>query len=633
MTNGLNTGAIAKLSNIGKIGFDLLLIGVAYFGAYLIRFDGVLNEEYRTLFTSSLPFVLIVYLFLFYIAGVYRRVWKYSSIRDLLNIAVSNTIAAIVITLIFRETRFIPIPRTVMLITWLLVFMTVGGPRFILRVYMVYLPFWRQQKKRLLVVGAGNAGEMVVRQTFKEPSLGYKPVCFVDDDWKLQFTLIHGVPVAGTIDDLPRLVVKKKIDEIVISTPSATASEMRRIVEMCEKASVPFKTIPGPKELMQGNFTLQKIRKVRIEDLLERTPAGNNCELLAKSLKDQVVLVTGAAGSIGSELCRQLLNFDLKRLILIDRAESDLFDLELELSRKESKASIFSKLADITNKEKILKIFQKHQPDIVFHAAAYKHVPFLERYPDEAVYNNVFGTINTLNAASQVATKRFILISTDKAVNPTNVMGATKRITEIYCLSQNGKLHLDPIVVRFGNVLGSKGSVVPLFQEQISMGGPVTVTNKEITRYFMTIPESVELVMHAGLMGEGGNVYILDMGEPLNIYQMARHLISLSGLEPDKDIKIEFIGLRPGEKMFEELWYSDEDPVRTNHPQILKSQRLSLKGAIGPRSLVKLQKVMEKNDYQKILSELKEIVTTFTYDLASVEEEISVHANGNSTHQ
>ncbi len=598
-----------KLRNTSKIALDVLLISASYYLAYLLRFDGEIPQWYKNVFINSLPFVVVVYIALLLTFGVYRGVYRYASIRDLGAIFIADTTGFLLLLFILFEAQIMLVPRSVLFIFWLLVLVGIGGVRFAHRAFTVYIPMLRKARKKLLVVGAGDAGEMLVRQTTGDPSLGYKPVGIVDDSSKLQNSMIHGVSVIGRVADIENIVRRRQVDEILIATPSATALQMRRIVHFCEKSGARFKTLPGPRELMNGQVSINKIRDVRIEDLLERTTVDADCHQLKSCFSNKSVLVTGAAGSIGSELCRQLKGFHPKKLIMLDRAESDLYDLAHELfTGLPDDAVLKCVLADITQQVKLDHIFQQERPDIIFHAAAYKHVPFMEEHPEEAVMNNVMGTINVSRAAARAGASRFVLISTDKAVNPSSVMGATKRLAEYYCVSRNGSTGLLHCAVRFGNVLASKGSVIPLFQQQIAKGGPVTVTSKKITRYFMTIPEAVTLVMQAGCMGDGGEIFILDMGEPLNVYDMARHLISLSGLEPGKDIKIKVIGLRPGEKLYEELWHSDERPIPTSHPKILKSSHISVSKNYNIDALRELETAARRHDRQGILYWLSEMI-------------------------
>lgn len=593
-----------------KFLIDLILIVFAYFLAFFIRFDGRLLAPYLSMYFSTLPVVVVIFSALMAVFGIYRGIWKYSSIRDMVMIASASAIGVLAVFFFFKLGQNVYIPRGVLVIFLLLVVIMLGGVRFTHRVYAIYWPTLSKQKKRILVVGAGNSGEMIVRQMLQDRNLHFIPVGFVDDDESRHGTRIHGISVLGSVTDLPRLVKLKKASEIIIAIPSATAAQMRRAVEFCEKAGVPFQTLPGAKELINGQVSVSKIRKVKIEDLLERTPEISDRFILFEQFAGRTVLVTGAAGSIGSELCRQLVKCNIKALVMLDQAESALFDLDHELKRMHGEQdNAFPVVADVTHVEKMRAVFQKYKPDIVFHAAAYKHVPMMEDFPEEAVRNNIFGTLTVMDVAVAAGTERFVLISTDKAVNPTNVMGTTKRVSELFCIEKNGHQAMKTTAVRFGNVLASQGSVIPLFQQQIRSGGPVTVTSKEIERFFMTIPEAVELVLQAGVLGMGGEIFVLDMGEPVKVYDMARHLITLSGFKPDEDIEIKITGLRPGEKLFEELWSGEEKPESTAHPKILRIvDTLKRRNNFNHENLVRLRSAMEQGDEVSIRSILMDIV-------------------------
>ena len=559
-----------NVKSTGKLSFDILLVAISYYAAFLLRFDGHIPQNYKELFIKSMPIVLGVYLVFLVAFGTYRGLWRYASVKDFATIFIVNTVSFISLIVVLFEAGIAAIPRSVLFILWLLVLVSVGALRFSYRVYSIYFPLLFHKRKQVLVIGAGNAGEMLVRQALKEPGLGYKPVAIVDDNRNMIGKNIHGIPVMGTTVNMAQIIKTKHVEEIIIATPSATAQQMRKIIKRCEVTGLKFKTLPGPKELMGGQMILQKVRAVNLEDLLERALiTSSDLEIFSQYYENKVVLVTGAAGSIGSELCRQFISHKPARLIMLDRAESDLFDLEHEILRNGASGSAMLEciICDITNETKLKSVFEALRPQIVFHAAAYKHVPFMQKFPEEAVINNVFGTIGVSQVARRYGVEKFVLVSSDKAVNPTNVMGATKRLTEMYCMKQNGHSETKHIVVRFGNVLGSKGSVVPLFKQQLDAGGPLLVTSKKISRYFMTIPEAVGLVLQAGLMGQGGELFILDMGQPVNIYDMATHMIKLSGLQVGKDIEIKVTGLRPGEKMFEELWNKEEKPIPTLHPK------------------------------------------------------------------
>ncbi len=598
------------MRSVIKYLIDIVLVVVAYLLAFALRFDGKILPEYREMYFTTLPIVVVIYGGLLVIFGLYRGIWKYASVRDLGLILVINSIGVLSLFIIFWGFWPIYIPRGVLAIFWFLIIFALGGVRMAYRIYSVYWPSVEKQRKKVLIVGAGNSGEMIVRQMLQDRQLFYKPVGFVDDNSSIHGNRIHGFPVLGSSEDIPGIVRKKNVAEIILAIPSATAAQMRQVVDYCEQAGVPFKTLPGPKEMMDGKVSLSKIRPVKIEDLLERVPYTGNAMALGRYFKGRTIVVTGAAGSIGSELCRQLMKLQPQSLILFDQAESDLFDLDHEIRRDhDGIPNVVPVVGDINRIEKLQSVFKQYPPHIVFHAAAYKHVPMMEAFPEEAVRNNVFGTITVSQAAAEAGAERFVLISTDKAVNPVSVMGATKRVSELYCISQNGHQPMKHVVVRFGNVLASKGSVVPLFQQQIRLGGPVTVTSKEMTRYFMTIPEAVELVLQASVLGSGGEIFVLDMGEPINVYEMARHLITLSGFKPDEDVKIVITGLRPGEKLHEELWSGEEQPEPTEQAKILRvSNTLARANNFNRSNLEKLRKAMEGGDPTQIRRMLETIV-------------------------
>ncbi len=599
-----------QVRNFFKFLIDLCFIALAWYIAFVLRFDAAIPQEYIKVMLTSSPVVIAVYSFVFFLFGNYKGLWRYSSVQDLFLILCGNTIAIVAVYLIIEFLLHVDIPRSILMIHWLLVIISLGALRFLFRIAFFNLFSPGKKRKRLLIIGAGNSGEMIARQLSRERHLGYKPIAFVDDDSGRRGLRIHGIPVVGSLDKIPAVVKKRLIDEIIIAAPSATAPQMRRIVDLCQRANIPYKTLPGPKELMAGHVSVQKVRKVRIEDLLERTPTPPDYSYLHDYFSDRSVLVTGAAGSIGSELCRQLAHLRPKYVIMLDQAESDLYDLQQELRSlnliNDCKVSI---VADVINHDKMKLICAKYKPDVVFHAAAYKHVPLMQSHPEEAVMNNVWGTMSVSRAAEAAGAQKFINISTDKAVDPTSVMGATKRISELFCVSRNGDCDMKHMVVRFGNVLGSQGSVIPLFQQQIRNGGPVTITSKEVSRFFMTIPEAVELVLHAGVIGDGGEIFILDMGEPIKIYDMARHLIALSGFEPEKDIKIRIIGLRPGEKLHEKLWAENELPQKTVHPKIFKlSNGLKNPACISSHDLNHLINIAKHGETDKVISLLKKLV-------------------------
>ncbi len=428
-------------------------------------------------------------------------------------------------------------------------------------------------RKRVLVIGGGKAGSMIIKEMYSNPQIHKYPVAVIDDDFKKYKGKIHGVPILGTRKDIHRIVQEKKIDEILIAIPSANKQEIKEIANICKGTKCSLKILPGVYEIIDGSVDIKKIRDIRIEDLLGRAPVEVDLASMSDYLKNEIILVTGGGGSIGSELCRQIADFSPKKLIIFDIYENTAYGLQQELTRKYgSDLDLEVCIGTIREIDRLEQIFGTYRPQIVFHAAAHKHVPLMESNPMEAIKNNIFGTINVAECADKYGAKRFILISTDKAVNPTSIMGATKRIAEIVVQAMDRKSETEFAAVRFGNVLGSNGSVVPLFREQILEGGPVTVTDSEVIRYFMTITEAVQLVIQAGAMAKGGEIFVLDMGEPVKIKDLARDLIKLSGFEPDVDIKIEYMGLRPGEKLYEELLMAEEGLRETKHEKIFIGQ-------------------------------------------------------------
>jgi len=470
----------------------------------------------------------------------------------------------------FQE-AILPVPRAIYIIAWLLDIMFIGGIRFAYRVLKQwsFKGIWQpSDKKRALIIGAGDAGAMVIREMHNHEELGMYPVAVIDDDDLKLGKKIHNVPVVGTRYRIEEIVIKKGIDIIIIAIPSINKKDRREIIEICNRTGVEVKILPGVYEFIEGNINISHLRNVEIEDLLGRDPIELDVDQISGYLKNSVVLVTGGGGSIGSELCRQIAAFNPKKLLILDIYENNAYDIQNELLEKYPSMDLTVLIASIREKERIDEIFNEYRPQIVFHAAAHKHVPLMEHNPMEAIKNNVFGTLNLVQAADKYRVKRFVLISTDKAVNPTNVMGASKRLCEMMIQTYNRYSKTEFVAVRFGNVLGSNGSVIPLFKKQIEKGGPVTVTHPDIIRYFMTIPEAVQLVIQAGGMAKGGEIFVLDMGEPVKIDKLARDLIRLSGFEPDVDIKIVYTGLRPGEKLYEELLMEEEGLTETIHDKI-----------------------------------------------------------------
>ncbi len=554
------------------VGVHIALWTLALLGAFLLRFDFNIPAEYFPIGYVWWGVLVGVRGVAFAGFGLFSGMWRYTGARDLVALMKAATLSTVIFAVylwIGGERGF---PRSIVIIDWLVTMILVGGLRFGIRtMWQLARSVAREQvvdRKRLLIVGAGNAGEMLLREMQKIYGHRYAPVAIADDDTRKIGQTIHGVPVLGPLLAVPEIVKMKQIEEILLAIPTATGKDMRRIIELCKPAGVPIRTIPGIDQVVDGNVTVNQIRQVDIEDLLGREAVTLDQRSLQELLTGRVVMVTGSGGSIGSELCRQIAKFKPSQLLLVEQAENALFDIHRELLAKFPAVNLIPCIADICDSRRMEAVFERYKPSVVLHAAAHKHVPMMEANPGEAIKNNVGGTRKLADLSHAHDVDCFVMISTDKAVNPTSVMGASKRIAEIYvqAMSQRSKTRF--VAVRFGNVLGSAGSVLPIFREQIAKGGPVTVTHPEMRRYFMTIPEASQLVLQAGAMGRGGEIFVLDMGEPVKIVDLARDLITLSGLKPGIDIEIQFSGVRPGEKLFEELNAADENSDKTLHPKI-----------------------------------------------------------------
>ena len=558
-------------SPMGAFVHDLVMIPIAWYLAYWVRFNlGTVPEYMLEKATIVLPMLVLSQGVVFWYFGLYRGVWRFASVPDLVRIlkalVVGVSIGAITIFFLYRMDG---VPRSVFPLHALLLLMLLGGPRLgyrWIREHQIYAAV----EKRVLIVGAGQAGEMLVRELLRTPGYGYRPVAFVDDDRAKDGSEIHGVRVFGSCEQIPTVAEERRIDFILLAVPTASARELRRIVGLCEHTGAPFRMLPRIQDLVGNRSAVQELREVSIEDLLGREPVTLDWDSIGRGIAGKVVMVSGGGGSIGSELCRQLAQLDPSQLFVVDNSEFNLYSIEMELGERFGQLDVRVKLADVCDEIGMNRLFEEVRPDIVFHAAAYKHVPMLEGQAREAVRNNVIGTRNVATAAVASHTGTFVLISTDKAVNPTNVMGASKRVAEILC--QNLDANNEDtrfITVRFGNVLDSAGSVVPLFRKQIAEGGPVTVTHPEVRRYFMTIPESCQLILEAASIGHGGEVYVLDMGEPIKISYLAEQMIVLAGKTPGQEIEVVYTGLRPGEKLFEELFHEQENLTATNVEKLL----------------------------------------------------------------
>ncbi len=559
---------------------DLLFIIISVLGAYALRLEvGALFFFYLPSAYWMIGISLFVKSIVYFFFGMYRRMWVYASIRELRLIVAAVTTASIMVggIMVFVSTLkvFNGFPRLVLIIDWLLSIILVGGVRLLVRVIAestnsYSTPLNTNQAKRALIVGAGDAGELVVRELQKNTELNITPVGFLDDNPVKQKQQIHGIPVIGNLSDIGKVLEQKQINEVVIAIPRAGGKTIRMVADICRLKGVPFRTMPGIYELLGGKVSINRLREVDITDLLRRQPSRMKEELVGYTLSGKRVMVTGAGGSIGRELCRQISRWNPSGLILLGHGENSIFETLLEIQEIHPSLPIYPVIVDIKDSQHLDMIFEKHKPDVVFHAAAHKHVPLMEMNVDEAVINNVRGTRNIVTACEKFQVKRLVMISTDKAIKPINIMGATKRFSEMIVLDAAQRSGLAYSVVRFGNVLGSRGSVVPLFKRQIARGGPVTITHPDMKRYFMTIPEAVYLVLQAAGMSSGGEMYVLNMGQQVKILDLAEDLIRLSGLEPGKDIEIAFTGIRPGEKLSEDLWEEGNQFKPTQHPDIFQ---------------------------------------------------------------
>ncbi|MBX6331068.1 MAG: polysaccharide biosynthesis protein [Gemmatimonadaceae bacterium] len=612
----------------------LVLVVTSYALAFVLRFDRMIPDAYLGTFWITLVPLLIYRLSAFAFFRLYSGWWRYVGMRDMVALlkAVALSSMLFIATLVFMGEAY-TFPRSVLVIDAVFTVVLIGGARFALRAYRERrrpMAAAAPRLRRVIIIGAGDAGEMLLREMRNNPALGYLPVGFVDDDsHKIGFH-IHGVPVLGTSSELGALLARHAADELIISIPSATREQIQAIVDRCVATKLPFKILPAIAALA-GRVQISQVRPVRVEDLLGRDPVDLDTSLIHADIAGRRVLVTGAGGSIGSELARQIAAYDPASIILFERGENALFLIEQELRRKHPTLQVHPVIGDVREWADVERVFRLHHPDLVYHAAAFKHVPMMEMHIAHAVHNNVFGTRNVAVAAAEHGAK-FVLISTDKAVSPTNVMGATKRLAEKLVLSLSSARAQHFVAVRFGNVLGSNGSVVPLFTEQIAEGGPVTVTHPEVSRYFMTIPEAVQLVLQASVLAEARDkIVMLEMGAPVKIVDLARNLIRLSGLEPDVDIPIVFTGLRPGEKLHEQLTSETEETLPTRYDKI----RIVRTDAPRPldHALDQLWEAVVARDDRMILRKLQELVPEFSPQaalIASVRDRASGEARAAS---
>lgn len=602
---------------IALILLDIMSIVVAAFTALYIRFDFSFNgipSEYLQKFERIIPYSIIITLVFFAIWKLYKSVWRYASATELLNIVFATTCASvgqIIICHLLNE----KMPRSYYVLYWFLLFGMTCIIRFSYRILRLINSkrsefSGKKERNNVMLIGAGAAANAILKEIETSRYLNLNAKCIIDDNSGCHGKFLRGVPIVGGRNKIIDAVGEYGIDEIIFAIPSASTRVRKEILDICKETGCEMRTLPGMYQLINGDVSIAKLKEVEIEDLLGRDPIKINTEEVLGYVKDKTVLVTGGGGSIGSELCRQIAAHQPQQLIIVDIYENNAYDIQQELIRKYPKLDLVVLIASVRNKERIDSIFEKYRPNIVYHAAAHKHVPLMEVSPNEAIKNNVFGTYRTVQAADKYGTEKFVLISTDKAVNPTNVMGASKRMCEMVIQMMNRQSKTNFVAVRFGNVLGSNGSVIPLFKKQIAEGGPVTVTDPNIIRYFMTIPEAVSLVLQAGAYAHGGEIFVLDMGEPVKIVDLATNLIKLSGYKPGEDIEIKFTGLRPGEKMYEELLMSEEGLKKTANKMIYIGKPIDFDDDVFKKQLDKIYRdAYDESD--KIREDIKEMVPTY----------------------
>jgi FlaA1/EpsC-like NDP-sugar epimerase/lipopolysaccharide/colanic/teichoic acid biosynthesis glycosyltransferase len=586
------------------------VIAGSNYAAFLLRFDGNLPAEVSNLFFKTVPIVLFFRLAAIHYFGLNQGFWRYASIQDFLNLAGATIVSSAGIWAAVQFSPFTGYPHSVYVIDGAIFLLVLAAFRIIKRVHTL-LTTPLAGARRVLIIGAGNAGEMVARDMMRNPSYNRQPVAFIDDDPKKRLMKIHNIPVIGHSHELEKGIGKVQPDEILIAIPSISRIQLKKLINRCKSFGLPIKSLPNLSAILGGNVSVTDIRSLDIEDLIGRPEITLHDPEVEEKIRGKRILVTGAGGSIGSELCRQIASFQPEKLILFELGENALHHIQIDLSERFPTIPLEVVLGDILHEEKLEQTFALNKPQIIFHAAAYKHVPMMEANPLEAVRNNILGTYRVMMAADRHGAEEFVLISTDKAVYPSSVMGATKRVAEMLVRYFNPKGRTKLVSVRFGNVLESNGSVVPLFREQIKRGGPVKVTHSEIRRYFITIQEAVQLVLHASLLGKGGEVFVLDMGEPIKILDLAKTMIILSGFSPEKDIPIQIVGLRPGEKLFEDLFEKDEEVVQTRHEKI----RLAQNGIVTQDLLSYIEKFSamdHQTDLPQIKAKLKELIPTYS---------------------
>lgn len=605
---------------IALVLMDIMSIVVASFAALYIRFDfsfSGIPKEYMVCFEHIIPFNLAITLLFFALWKLYKSVWRYASATELLNIVFATTCASVGQVIVSYALGYI-MPRSYYVIYWFLLFGLACAIRFSYRILRI-LNMKRNdllngsKKVNVMLIGAGAAANTILKEIESSQYVNLHVKCIIDDHAGCHGKLLRGVPIVGGRDKILDAVSQYGVEEIIYAIPSSDTKNKKEILDICKESGCKLLTLPGIYQMINGEVSVSKLKEVEIEDLLGREPIQINTEEVLDYVSGKVVMVTGGGGSIGSELCRQIAGHSPKQLIIVDIYENNAYEIQQELLRKYPKLNLVVLIASVRNTNRINAIFKKYRPNIVYHAAAHKHVPLMEVSPNEAIKNNVFGTYKTAQAADKYGAEKFVLISTDKAVNPTNIMGASKRICEMVVQMMNQTSNTNFVAVRFGNVLGSNGSVIPLFKKQIAEGGPVTVTHPDIIRYFMTIPEAVSLVLQAGAYAKGGEIFVLDMGEPVKIVDLAKNLIKLSGYKVGEDIEIKFTGLRPGEKMYEELLMNEEGLKKTANKMIFIGKPIEFDEERFKKQLDKLGEDA-KSETGDIRKDVKEIVPTYQYE-------------------
>lgn len=614
---------------------DILGIHLSFLLALYIHNEGHIPSNILLDYGKIAVFITVIKMTIFNRLQMYNSIWEYASIEELMKVAIGVFSSALISVLLMANTGPWVYPGVYMM-AMVFEFMYIGGERFayrIIRRIRNRQSIVRQETKEVLIIGSGSTACIIANEIKNHPKDYGHVAGFIDDDSKRLYKTIGGVKILGNRYDIYSIVKQFAIEEIIIAAPTSNNAAMKEIISECKRTSAKVRIIPGMKEMIDGSVSMSHIRDVEIEDLLGREPIEMNIVQIATYIEDNTILVTGGGGSIGSELCRQIARFTPKRLVILDIYENNAYDIQNELTRCYPKLDLDVIIASVRDRENIFRLIAKIQPDIIFHAAAHKHVPLMERMPMEAIKNNTFGTMNVAEAAKEYGVSRFVLISTDKAVNPTNVMGVSKRLCEMIVqgLATTG-CATRFVAVRFGNVLGSNGSVIPLFKRQIKEGGPVTVTHKEIIRYFMTIPEASQLVLQAGAIAEGGEIFVLDMGEPVRIYNLAEDLIRLSGFKPHEDIKIEITGLRPGEKLYEELLMKEEGLTCTNYKKIHIGQPFGSDYKMLHKSLMELKDIIDREDTEEFMAMLHFLVPTYRSN-TEVNDENGHMKEGNHRYQ